>query len=162
MGPTCYGWTHMMWHIINLKSLRWHIFVRCYGWIFIYCGCFKTVWQLCIYAIVRENSRRRGEGGHGFTAKWHVKREHINSILMTCNYTQIWEVPLIGHTVWEICFSQICFSQLEAPLVTWIWIVTHHQYGISALVSQTSHVAGKPVVVLQNVDHFHMLHISCC
>ena len=38
---------------------------------------------------------------------------------------------LIGRATWEICFSQ-------SEVTTQIWVVTRHQYGISALVSQTS------------------------
>ena len=43
-----------------------------------------------------------------------LKNERVTS--------QIWVVLLIGHVAWA---SQI-------------WVVTHHQYGISTLVSQTS------------------------
>ena len=45
--------------------------------------------------------------------------------------TQIWIVLLIGRAAWEIWFNQS-----EAPPRSGYW--TRHQYGISALVSQTS------------------------
>ena len=44
--------------------------------------------------------------------------------------THIWVVLLIGRAAWEICFNQ--------PEAYQISLVTRHQYGISALVSQTS------------------------
>ena len=44
---------------------------------------------------------------------------------------------------------------------TQIWAVTRHQYGISALVSQTS-FGGKPEVVFKNVGSFVRLPFSEC
>ena len=46
-------------------------------------------------------------------------------------------VFLIGRATWKICFNQ---SEVLA-----IWVVMRHQFGISAVVPQTS-FGGKPVV----------------
>ena len=44
-----------------------------------------------------------------------------------------------------------CFNQSEA--IPRIWVVTRHQYGISAIVFQMC-LLGKPVMALQDVDCF--------
>ena len=51
-----------------------------------------------------------------FPSKWHLRNERRNSILMTCHYPAAWPIRSTTQT----------------------WVVTHHQYWISALVSQTS------------------------
>ena len=58
----------------------------------------------------------------GFPAKWHLRNKCRNSILICCVITQIWVVLLIS---WKLLH----------PIRT---AVVLHQYGISALVSQTS------------------------
>ena len=64
-----------------------------------------------------------GDTTTGFPAK--------NSTPMTRFTTQIWIVLLIGRAAWEIWFNQS-----EALPRSGYW--TRHQFGISALVSQTS------------------------
>ena len=59
-------------------------------------------------------------------------------------------------------FWEVLLSGWSKSLVTWpiksisqIWVVTRHQYGISAIIPQTPFRAGgKPVVALQNVSCF--------
>ena len=63
-----------------------------------------------------------------------VRNEHINSILMMCNYPD-----LGGASDWS-CHVGNLLQPIRST--TRIWMVTHHQYGISALVSQTSHHRG--------------------
>ena len=63
-----------------------------------------------------------GDDITGFPTKWHLRNEHRNSILMTRHYPD-----LGGASDW---LNQI--SRAAWPLMT------RHQYGISALVSQTS------------------------
>ena len=61
-----------------------------------------------------------------FRRKWRLRNDCRNSILMTCHY------PDLGSTFdW---LKQI--SHVAQPIrgTTQIWIVTHHQYGISALI----------------------------
>ena len=71
-----------------------------------------------------------GKATTGFPAKWRLRNEHRNSILMTRHY------PDLGSA--SDWLNQI--SQVARPIrsTTQIWVVMHHQYGISALVSQTS------------------------
>ena len=99
----------------------------------------------------------------GFPAKWCLRRDGRNSILMTSCWwrvtthanlvsvsncscllgyllqpirstTQTWVVLLIDRVAREIYFNQ---SDRSTSL---IWVVTRHQYGIYSLVSQTSFV----------------------
>ena len=63
-----------------------------------------------------------------------------NPILMTRHY-----LDLGSASDWP------CFKQSEA--IPWIWVVTRHQYGISAIVYQMC-LPGKPVVASQNVGRF--------
>ena len=71
-----------------------------------------------------------GDATTGFPAKWRLRNEHRNSILMTRHY------PDLGSA--SDWLNRI--SQAARPIrsTTQIWVVTRHQYGISALVSQTS------------------------
>ena len=66
----------------------------------------------------------------GFPAKWRLRNERRNSILMTCQY------PHLGRT------SDWWYRErnLLQPIrsTAQIWAMTRHQYGIPALVSQTS------------------------
>ena len=59
---------------------------------------------------------------------WETSAEIPNWWRVT---TQIWGMLLIGRAAWEICFSQ-------SEALSSSGAVTRHQYGISALVSQTS------------------------
>ena len=79
----------------------------------------------------------------GFPAKWHLRNTHGNSMLMTPHYpdpgtASDW-LKQIFHAVWPIRGT------------TQIWIVIRHQYGISALVSQTSFT----------YIHTYILYLSC-
>ena len=59
-----------------------------------------------------------------------LRNELRNSILMTCHYPD-----LSGAFDW---LNQISHAARPIRSTTQIWVVTRHQYGISALVSQTS------------------------
>ena len=63
----------------------------------------------------------------GFPTKWHLRNEHRNTILTIRHYPD-----LDSASDW---MKQI-FNQ--SKVLTQIWEVTCHQYGVSALVSQTS------------------------
>ena len=66
----------------------------------------------------------------GFPAKWCLRNERRDSILMTSHY------PDLGSTS-DRCYRQ---GNLLQPIrsTAQIWVVTRHQYGISALVPQMS------------------------
>ena len=66
----------------------------------------------------------------GFVAKWRLWDERRNSLLMTRHYTDLGSA----------CDWSCCSWNLLQPIrsTTQIWVVSRHQYGISALVSQTS------------------------
>ena len=66
----------------------------------------------------------------GFPAKWRLRNECRNSILMTRHY------PDLGSA--SDWLNQISHAARPIRSTTQIWVVTRHQYGISALVSQTS------------------------
>ena len=62
--------------------------------------------------------------------KWPLRNDCRNSILMTCHY------PDLGRA--SDWLKQISHTAQPIRSTTQIWVVTQHQYGISALVSQTS------------------------
>ena len=66
----------------------------------------------------------------GFPAKWRLRNEHRTSTLMTRNY------PDLGSA--SHWLNQI--SHVARPIIstTQIWVVTRHQYGISAPIFQRS------------------------
>ena len=66
----------------------------------------------------------------GLPAKWSLRNERRNSILITRHY------PDLGSASYWL--NQ--FSHAGQPIrsTTQIWVVTRHQYGISTVVSQTS------------------------
>ena len=66
----------------------------------------------------------------GFPAKWRLRNERKNSILMTRHY------PDLGSASDWSCRVGNLIQPIRST--TQIWVVTRHQYGISALVSQTS------------------------
>ena len=73
---------------------------------------------------------------NAFPTNWRLRNEHRNTILMTPHY------PDLGSA--SDWLKQV--SQAAQPIrsTTQIWVVTRHQHGISALVSQTS-VRGETV-----------------
>ena len=67
---------------------------------------------------------------NGLTAKWRLRNERRNSILMTRHY------PDLGSASDWSCRVGNLIQPIRST--TQIWVVTRHQYGISAFVSQTS------------------------
>ena len=66
----------------------------------------------------------------GFPTKWRLRNDGRNSILMTCHFLDLgsdsdW-LKEFSHSAWPIRST------------AQIWVVTHHQFGTSALVSQRS------------------------
>ena len=80
-----------------------------------------------------------------FPAEWHLRNKCRNSMLMTCHW------PDMGRVSDWTC----CAGNLLQPIrnTTQIWVVTRHQYGVSALVSKTSFTE-KPVVASPNISCF--------
>ena len=71
-----------------------------------------------------------GKATTGFPAKWRLRNSCRNSILMACHYPDLVSA-MIGCAASGILLQAI-------GSFTRIWVVTRHQYGISAAVSQTS------------------------
>ena len=69
-----------------------------------------------------------GDATTGFPVKWRLRSERRNSILMTRHY------PDLGSA--SDWLNQISYAALPVRSTTQISIVTCHQYGISALVSE--------------------------
>ena len=86
-----------------------------------------------------------GDATTGFPAKWRLRNEGRNSLLMTRHY------PDLGSA--SDWLNQISHAARPIRSTTQIWVVNRHQYGISALVSQTS-FGGKLVVASANVGCF--------
>ena len=85
----------------------------------------KTSWSL---DSLRKQPTFR-DATKGFPAKWLLGNERRNSVPLTCHYPD-----LISVSDW---LKQISISAQPIRSTTQIWIVTRHQYGISALVPQT-------------------------
>ena len=66
----------------------------------------------------------------GFPAKWCLRNECRNSVLMIGHY------PDRGSASDWSCRVGNLIQPIRST--TQIWVVTHHQYGISVIVSQTS------------------------
>ena len=85
---------------------------------------------------------------HWFPAKWRLRNERRNSILMT------------RHCFWLVLRRKKFYSTNQNHDPDLGSDVSYHQYGISALVSHTS-LGGKPVVATLNVGCFLRLYLSC-
>ena len=79
-----------------------------------------------------------GDATTGFPAKWNLRNEGRKFIVMTRQYQDLGSAPY-----W---LNQISHAARPIRSTTQIWVVTHHQYGISAHVTLT-HLAGKAGVV---------------
>ena len=66
----------------------------------------------------------------GFPVKWRLRNERRNSILITRHY------PDLGSGSDWLCREGYLLQPIKST--TQIWVVTRHQYGISAVVPQTS------------------------
>ena len=89
----------------------------------------------------------------GFPAKWRLRNERRNSILMTRHY------PDLGSA--SDWLNQISHAARPIKSTTQIWVVTRHQYGDFLLRSfLRCRYAGKPVVASQNVGSFLRLKYS--
>ena len=71
-----------------------------------------------------------GDAITGFPAKWRLRNERRNSILMTCHHTD-----LSCASDW---LKQISLAARPIGRTTQMWVVTCHQYGISSLAPLTS------------------------
>ena len=71
-----------------------------------------------------------GDASTGFPAKRRLRNECRNNILMACHKPDLGSV-----SDW---LNQISHAARPIRSTTQIWEVTRHQYGISALVSQTA------------------------
>ena len=71
-----------------------------------------------------------GDATTSFPAKWRLRNKCKNSMLVTCHY------PDMGSASDWSCSVGNLIQPIRST--TQIWVLTRHQYGISALVSQTS------------------------
>ena len=101
---------------------------------------------LCILVMLSPRKQPTfGDATTGFQAKWRLRNEHRNSTLMTRHY------PDLGSpSDW---LNQISHAARPIRSTTQIWVATRHQYGISALISQTS-FRGEISGGVANVDCF--------
>ena len=89
----------------------------------------------------------------GFPAKWRLRNERRDSVLLTRYYPDLGSV---SDRSWRV-------RNLPQPIrsTTQTWLVTHHQYGFSALVSQRSIHEETSGGVARNVTCFVKL-VWCC
>ena len=70
------------------------------------------------------------DANNGFLAKWRLRNEDRNSILMTRHYPDLGSASSWSCRLWNLL--------QPVRSTTQIWVVTRHQNGISAFVSQTA------------------------
>ena len=95
------------------------------GRVFITRGLILVLWIKLASA-----NRTFGDATTAFSVKWGLRKERRNSILMTRQYPGMGSV-----SDW---WKQISRAARTIRNTTYTWVLTRHQYGISALVSQTS------------------------
>ena len=86
-----------------------------------------------------------GDATTGFPAKWSLRNERRNSILMTRHFPELGSV-----SDW---LNQISHAARPIRSTTQIWVVTRHQYGFLHSFLRR-HLAGKPLVASPNVGCF--------
>ena len=86
------------------------------------------------------------EATTSFPAKYRLRNEHRNFILMTCHY------PNLGSA--SAMMKKIPFAVRPIRGTFQIWLVTRHQYGKLRPFLLRRHFAGKPVVALPNIGCF--------
>ena len=117
-----HNFKYIYWKVINLSR-------TCYIW-----DTARANWHVQLHPEKTTDIWRRY---HWFPTKWRLrKKKRRNSILMTCHYPD-----LGGASDW---LKQISHATRPIRSTTEIWVVTPHQFGISALVSQTS-FGGKTI-----------------
>ena len=89
----------------------------------------RVRFERALYSSLRKQPTL-SDATNGFPAKRRLRNERRNSILMTRHY------PDLGSA--SDWFNQISLAARPIRSTTQILVVTRHQYGISALVSQTS------------------------
>ena len=113
----------------------------------------QASWHLCalsnLWRVLTFFSLRKqptfGGATTGFPAKWRLRNWRRNSILMTRHY------PDQGSASDWSCRVGNLIQPIRST--TQIWVVTHHQYGISVLVFK-HHLGRKLLVALPNVCCF--------
>ena len=86
-----------------------------------------------------------GDASTGFPAKWRLRNERRNFILMTRHYPD-----LSNASDW---LNQISYAARPIRRTTRIWVVTRHHYEILRSFLRR-HLSGKPVVTAPNVGCF--------
>ena len=109
------------------------------------CAIFRAVFDFCSSFFAPQPHRNAFYAGYcdantGFPAKWRLKNKRRNSILMTRHEP---DQGICSACDW---LKHIFHAGWPIRSTTQIWVVTRHQYGISALVFRLT-----PVVALQNV-----------
>ena len=87
------------------------------------------LWRILIFFNMRKQPTFGG-ATTGFPSKWRLRNSRWNSILMTRHY------PDLGSASDWSCRVGNLIQPIRS--ITHVWVVKSHQYGISALVSQTS------------------------
>ena len=95
----------------------------------LYLCALSYLWRVLIFFSLRKQPTFAG-ATTGFPAKWRLRNSRRNSILMTRHY------PDQGSASDWSCRVGNLIQPIRSA--TQVWVVKRHQYGISALVSQTS------------------------
>ena len=90
-----------------------------------------------------------GDATTGFPTKWRLRNERRNSILMRRHF------PDLGSASDWLSKISHAARPFRSTARAQIWVVTRHQYGISALVSQTS-FGGETSAVVGSVAKYRL------
>ena len=129
---------HVMAGLVSYTSLSWSTTMSVeaalspgLSWKRFALNCFVSYEGCMIYQPTAwENSRHLAMLQLGFPTKWRLRNKRRNSVLMTGHY------PDLGST--SDWLNQISHATQPFRNTTQIWVVTRHQYEISALVCQMS------------------------
>ena len=109
---------------LNFYTLRWEHLLLWLSFEFMA----KTLWKEVGCSLRKQPTFR--DATTGFPAKWRLRNECRNSILMTRHY------PDLGSASHWSCRVENLLQPIRST--TQIWVAMRHQYGISALVAQTT------------------------
>ena len=93
-----------------------------------------------------------GDATTGSPTKWCLRNKLRNSIWMTCHY------PDLGNA--SNWLNQISHASRPIRSTTQIWEMMHHQYGISALVSQASFSGETIGRIIQGISQLYHIFVK--
>ena len=118
------NWTRLFKVVLKLSSLSYPLEMSLHSTLQTGENCWNQ-WHFRLDGLV-PSSLKKEPKFRWFPAKWPLRNDCRISLLMRCHYPS---------SDW---LRQICLIAGPIRNTTQIWVVTHHQYGISVLIPKTS------------------------